>query len=140
MDAIFTLNDELIPLQNTDGFPYPDYLGRFYDPQKPEYGVPFSGSTAVYLDGLTYAYELAQEFGDQKRAEEYMDAINLGVHNLINLQFRDANMYYLQHPERVIGAIHFRVDDNRIRIDTTQHMIDAFMKVQEVFGAEQQNI
>jgi len=132
-DAIFTLNDRLIQMQNQDGKPYIDFLGRFYDPVHPEYGVPFSGSTAVYVEGLTYAYELAELAGDYERMYEYKKAILLGVHNLINLQFDEADMYYLSHPERVEGALRYGVDDNRIRIDTTQHTIDAFIRVLDVF-------
>ena len=132
-DAIFTLNDRLIQMQNQDGKPYIDYLGKFYDHEHPEYGVPFSGSTSVYVEGLTYAYELAELVGDYERMYEYKKAILLGVHNLINLQFDGADMYYLSHPERVKGAIRYRVDDNRIRIDTTQHTIDAFIRVMDIF-------
>jgi len=132
-DAIFTLNDRLIQMQNQDGKPYIDFLGRFYDPVHPEYGVPFSGSTAVYVEGLTYAYELAELDKDYERMYQYKKAILLGVHNLINLQFDGEDMYYLSHPERVEGALRYGVDDNRIRIDTTQHTIDAFIRVLDVF-------
>ena len=132
-DAIFKLNDRLIQMQNQDGKPYIDYLGRFYDPNHPEYGVPFSGSTAVYVEGLTYAYELAELDEDYERMYEYKKSILLGVHNLINLQFDGEDMYYLSHQERVEGAIRYEVDDNRIRIDTTQHTIDAFARVLDVF-------
>jgi AMMECR1 domain-containing protein len=132
-DAVFTLNDRLIQMQNQDGKPYIDFLGRFYDPEHPEYGVPFSGSTSVYVEGLTYAYELAEIAGDAERMYEYKKSILLGVHNLINLQFDGADMYYLSHPERVTGAIRYRVDDNRIRIDTTQHTIDALIRVMDIF-------
>jgi len=132
-DAIFKLNDRLIQMQNQDGKPYIDFLGRFYDPNHPEYGVPFSGSTAVDIEGLTYAYELAELDKDYEKMYEYKKSILLGVHNRINLQFDGADMYYLSHPERVEGALRFRVDDNRIRIDTTQHTIDAFNRILEIF-------
>ncbi len=132
-DAIFKLNDKIIQMQDQDGKPYIDYLGRFYDPDNPEYGVPFSGSTGVYVEGLTYAYELAELDKDYGRMYRYEKSILLGVHNLINLQFDGTDMYYLSHPERVEGAIRFRVDDNRIRIDTTQHAIDALSRVSNIF-------
>jgi len=132
-DAIFILNDRLIQMQNQDGKPYIDFLGRFYDPDNPEYGVPFSGSTSVYIEGLTYAYELAELDEDYERMYEYKKSILLGVHNLVNLQFDGTDMYYLSRPERVEGAIRYRVDDNRIRIDTTQHTIDALSRVLDVF-------
>jgi len=136
LNAIFVLNDELIKMQNQNGSPYIDYLGRFYDPSHPEYGIPFSGSTAIYVEGLAYAYELARQVDDKDRMDNYLKSIILGIHNLNNLQFKGYNMYYLQHPERVEGAIRYRVDNNRIRIDTTQHTIDGFMKILDVFENE----
>lgn len=131
-DAIFKLNDEIIKIQNQNGEPYIDYLGRFYDPDYPEYGTPFSGSTAVYTEGLTYAYELAVLDDDKDRIKVYKRSILLGIHNLINLQFGGSNMYYLSHPERVSGGVRYRVDDNIIRIDTTQHTIDALTRALDV--------
>jgi len=128
-DAIFILNDELIKIQNTDSEPWTEYSGRFYNPAHPEYGTPHSSSDAVYTEGLSYACEIAGIVGDKEHQETYRRAIILGVHNLINLQFKNSNIYNFQHPERVKGAIRYRVDDNRIRIDTTQHTIDAFMKI-----------
>jgi len=135
-DAIFVLNDELIKMQNQNEYPSIDYLGRFYDPSHPEYGIPFSGSTAIYVEGLAYAYKRARQVHDRDRMESYLKSIILGIHNLINLQFKGSSMYYLQHPERVEGAIRYRVDNNRIRIDTTQHTIDGFMKILDVFENE----
>ena len=132
-DAIFKLNDELIRMQNQDGKQYIDYLGRFYDSNHPEYGVPFSGSTAVYVEGLAYAYEIAELENDYDKMYEYKKSIFLGSHNLINLQFKGPDMYYMSHPERVEGAVRYRVEDNRIRVDTTQHTIDAFEKILEIF-------
>jgi hypothetical protein len=132
-DAIFIMNDKLIEMQNHDGRPYMDLLGQFYDPVHPEYGVPFSGSTGVDLDGLINAYKIAAVRNDYERMYEYKKAIFLGAHNLINLQFKGADMYYLSHPERVWGAIRFNADDNRIRVDATQHMADAFIGIMETF-------
>ncbi|OYT52809.1 MAG: hypothetical protein B6U72_07410 [Candidatus Altiarchaeales archaeon ex4484_2] len=86
LKAIFILNDELVKMQNKDGYPYIDYLGRFYDPTHPEYGVPFSGSTSVYLEGLIYAYEVAQLVNDTEHQEEYREAIILK--KSLNIVFR----------------------------------------------------
>jgi hypothetical protein len=137
IEPIFILNDRLIEMQNQTGEPYPDFLGRFYDPQHPEYGPPNSGSTSPYVESLAYAYEIAKMEDDRARMAEYKKAIVLGIHNLMNLQFKGSDMYYLGHPERVEGALRYRMYDNRIRIDTTQHTIDAIEKVIEVFALDQ---
>lgn len=134
MDALFVLNDELIKMQNTDAKPYADFLGRFYDPEHPEYGVPASSSTAIYVEGLCYAYEIARIAKDTERMFEYKKAIILGSHSLMNLQFTGPDMYYLGRPERVEGAIRSSETNNSIRVDNTQHTIDAFNKIINLFG------
>jgi hypothetical protein len=133
-EAAMVMNDILIQIQNQDGVPFPDLRGRFYDPQFPQYGTPHSSSDAVYTEGLAYAYELAVLTGDQEHMDRFRDAILLGVHNLMNLQYNGANMYFVRDPEKVLGAIRYRAEDNRVRVDTTQHMMDAFIKVLDVFG------
>ena len=133
IEPIFILNDRLIGMQDQEGQPYPDFLGRFYDPLHPEYGPPNSGSTSPYVESLAYAYEIASMEGDQERMAAYKKAMILGIHNLMNCQFKGADMYYLEHPERVEGALRYRMYDNRIRIDTTQHTLDALLKVVEIF-------
>jgi len=133
VDAIFKISDKILEIQNQDGKPYIDFLGRFYNPNMPEYGSPHSASTSVYLEGVAYAYEIAEMEQDQERMYEYKKSIVLGVHNLMNLQYKGADMYYLAEPQRVWGAVRVGVEDSRIRIDTTQHTIDAFRKILELF-------
>ncbi|MFH1729418.1 MAG: AMMECR1 domain-containing protein [Pseudomonadota bacterium] len=137
--AIFIMNDELLKIQNQNGKPTKDLLGRFYSPAHPHYGTPHSASDGVYTEGVAYAYEIAKIENDEFHKKKYKDAIILGVHNLINLQYVPPKMYYMEYPERVYGAIRFRASDNRIRTDTTQHMIDAFTHILKVFKPEDFN-
>ncbi len=132
-DAIFKITDKVITMQNQDIIPDNEYLGRFYNPETPEYGYPHSASTAVYIEGVTYALEVAymeEEFG---RIERYEKSILLGVHNLMNLQHNYDDTYNLSNPERVKGAIRVNENDSTIRIDSTQHTIDAFEKLLSIF-------
>jgi len=129
--AVLLLNDKLLELQNKTGKPFKDYLGRFYNSFTPQYGSPHSSSDAVYTEGVAYAYELAREMKDKKRVAEYKKSLQLAVHNLLNLQYQVDNCYFMQHPERVKGALRYSVVDNRIRVDTTQHMLDAYEKIVE---------
>lgn len=135
--AVFVLSDAVVGIQNIDGKPYIDYLGRFYDPEHPEYGPPHAASTAVYLEGLSHAYEMARRKQDKERMKVYKKGIVLGAINLINLQFRGSNMFYLARPEMVEGAVRYRVDDSRIRTDTVQHMIDSFSNILKVFSEDE---
>ena len=128
-DAIMVLNDKLLEVQDTNDC---STLGQFYDPMHPEYGAPHSSSDGIYTEGLAYAYEIARLVNDTKHQNKYKIGIILGVHNLINLQYDSSD-------DKVDGTIRYNIDDYRIRIDTTQHTIDAFRKILDVFGDESNN-
>lgn len=135
-DAILLLNDKLIDeiLHTTVTTGSVDLLGRFYNPKFPQYGTPHSASDGVYVEGIAYAYEIATMRGDSEHQEKYRAALELGVHNLLNLQYDEMDAYFVEHPERVIGALRFNNLDNRIRTDTTQHALDALIKIEQIFG------
>ncbi|MFH1789152.1 MAG: hypothetical protein ABH834_07210, partial [Candidatus Altiarchaeota archaeon] len=138
LDAVFTINDELVTIHQVEKPFYLDTWGRWFVPEHPEYGSPHSSSTGVYLEGVTYAYELAREAGDVERAERYLRSVRLAALNLMNLQFADAgDMYYLGNPGRVYGGVKTGVFQNSIRVDTTQHASDAFTKILEVFSEDE---
>jgi hypothetical protein len=122
-DAIFLLNDKLLEIQDTKKF-----VGRFYDPEHPEYGTPHSASDGVFTEGLAYAFDLAKKLGDKNRVKKYKNALSLAVDNLISLQYTSKNPKYADH-WRYLGAVRYRVGDPRIRIDTTQHTLDAYRKL-----------
>ena len=126
-DAVLILNDKLLELQNTGG--PPEHLGRFYNDSTPQYGSPHSSSDGIYTEGLAYAYEIAVHLNDTNHQEKYTNAIMLGVQNLISLQYNSSD-------KKINGAIRCTVDDLRIRIDTTQHTIDAMRKILEIYDQE----
>jgi hypothetical protein len=125
-DAIFLLNEKLIDEMLERDTSKPLEVGRFYNDDYPQYGTPHSASDGVYLEGLGYAYVMAVQEWDTRRAALYKESLLLWAKNLLRLQYTSKDTYFLEYPERVMGAVHYRIDDNRIRIDTTQHMIDAF--------------
>jgi hypothetical protein len=131
-EAVFTMTDKLLEIQNRDGADDSYYLGRFYNPATPQYGSPHSSSDAVYTEGVAYAYELALELGDKARARRYREALILGLHNLRNLQYRDERMYFVRELPAVDGAMRIHTTNNAVRVDTTQHALDAFSKVAEL--------
>lgn len=138
VDAVFTINDELVKIHQVEKPVYLDEWGRWFVPEHTEYGSPHSSSTGVYTEGVTYAYELARKFNDSVRVERYGRSVRLGAFNIMNLQFVDpGDMYYLGRPERVIGGVKTGVFQNSIRVDTTQHASDAFTKILEVFDEDE---
>lgn len=128
-DALFVLNDKLLEIQDTT-----EHVGRFYKDEFKHFGNPHSASDGVYTEGLAYAYEIANMVGDSERAERYKHAIELGVQNLISLQYKGGEPELKGHKSwRLRGAFRIKAGDGRVRIDNTQHTIDAFRKILEVF-------
>ena len=119
MEAAFKLNDRLIKSQEPSG--------RFSDVRDIEYGQPHSAVVALYTDGLTYAYELAAGSGDNARTRAYGRSISRGLAYLSGLQYRDEN------DPATFGAL--RADSNNImiRVDATQHAIDAFRRALRIY-------
>jgi hypothetical protein len=127
---IFEMNDWLLPMQQGAEAGHPDLIGRFFDPQRPEYGPPHASSTGVYLEGLADALELASAVGDEARATSYARAIHAGIRNLRQLQFKDeADLFYVSERARVAGALRTNPYDNAIRIDNVQHGLMALLKL-----------
>lgn len=134
-DFVFEMNDWLLDMQQWDDAPAPDVAGRFYDPDRPDYGPPHASSDGVYLEGLAAAHRLAVEVGDDSRAEAYRVAIARGIRNLMQLQFSDeVDMYYVSKRDRVSGGLRTTVYDNAIRVDNVQHGLLAVMDVLDAFA------
>jgi hypothetical protein len=140
-DFVFEMNDWLLPHQQWGGSVDLDHWGRFYSPNKPEYGPPHASATGVYLEGLVDALALAREAGDTLRAASYKQAIERGIRSLAQLQFRDdLDAYYVSQKERVIGAIRTESYNNEIRIDNLQHGLMALLKYREVSRSGHLNV
>ena len=122
--AIFVLTDELLKMQDTH-----EFIGRFYNPETPEYGSPHVSSDAVYAEGLAVAYLVAQSSGDVSRASTYREALIRAYGNLESLQF-NAPWYRIFDDrgvaEKLRGGFKTNACDHDIRIDSTAHAIDAF--------------
>jgi UDP-N-acetylmuramoyl-tripeptide--D-alanyl-D-alanine ligase len=133
---ILEMNDWLLPMQQWASAEFPDMQGRFYDPVRPHFGPPHGSSTGVYLEGLIDAFALANECGDQTRAEAYRIAIVRGIRSLMQLQYKDAvDCFYIKHVDRVLGGLRTTVYDNTVRIDNVQHGLMALLKIHSRFSA-----
>ena len=130
LSFIFEMNDWLLPMQQGPEAGHPDLIGRFYDPEHPEYGPPHASSTGVYLEGLADALDLARGEGDEARAVAYASTIQAGIRSLRQLQFKDeADMFYVGERGRVAGAVRTNPHDNTIRVDNVQHGLMALLKL-----------
>ncbi len=127
-DWCFQMNDWLLSMQQTQ-VPYADLLGRFYDPKRPEYGVPHASSTGVYLEGLADAFKLAEAAGETERLQRYGQAIRLGLRSIRQLQFRTEEMAPYIQRERLAGGVRTEVYDNTLRVDNVQHALGACLKL-----------
>lgn len=121
--AILTLNDELLKIQDTT-----EHIGRFHDPDKPEFGSPHASSDAVYTEGLAYALEVARDLGDEQRAGRYREALEAGLRHLAGLQYNESNTQDRAQPARMLGGLRVSETNPNIRIDSVQHAMDAFIK------------
>lgn len=126
---IFEMNDHLLHCQLKEDAANPDAVGHYYVPECKDYGPPHASSTAVYTEGLAYAYDLAQRKGDTKRAEAYRQTIKLGLRSLLQLQVRDSNAWYMRNAPRALGGVRTTITDNTIRCDNIQHAIMAVTAV-----------
>lgn len=135
LDFVFEMSDWILEMQQWDEAPAPDAAGRFYNPQRPDYGPPHASADGVYLEGLVAAYRLAVAVGDDARTDAYRMAIARGLRHLMQLQFADdVDMYYISLRDRVAGGMRTTVYDNRIRVDNVQHGLLAVMDVLDVFA------
>jgi hypothetical protein len=135
--ATFTLNDKLLDLLDRT-----EHVGRFFNLATPQYGAPHASSDGVYTEGLVYAYELAFLVKDKERIAKYKEALELAFNHILSLQFTSENSKGFPEPERAIGAFRiYRTSPSapfterpgaNVRIDTVQHILDAFRKYELV--------
>lgn len=127
---VFEMNDWLLDVQQWDEQErFPDTMGRFYDPRRP-FGPPHASSTGVYLEGLIDAWKLAQDLGDEDRAESYRRAMVRALRSVHQLTFKDdLDMFYISRRELVRGGVRTTVYDNEIRVDNVQHNLMGILKI-----------
>jgi hypothetical protein len=119
LDAVFTLNDKLLEIQDTT-----QAIGRFYNPATPQYGTPHSSSDAVYTESLIHAWLIAKNAGDTARMTKYHAAIVLSLGNLRTLQYRAADPTFGLPFTAYEGALRQNAGSTSVRIDCAQHLVD----------------
>lgn len=134
-EFIFEMNDWLLSMQQWDKAEYPDFRGQFWDPKRPEFGNrPHVSSTGVYLEGLVWAYRVADQSGDRQRAQNYRLAILRGLRSLRQHQFVDeVDLFYATAPEAAVGGLRSTVYDSAIRVDNGAHALNALLDIEATF-------
>ncbi len=126
LEPIATMNDWLLGMQQWETAPYPEMRGRFYDPDRPDYGPPHASSTAVYVEGLVAAAGAMKDAGRRDTVACYARAARRGLVNLRQLQYLDRiDTFRMRHPKRVLGALRTEVYDATVRIDSVAHALAA---------------
>lgn len=131
---VFEMSDWLLTMQEWSPS-HPDFLGRFYDPERKRFGKPHASATGVYLEGYIEALRLARALGDDERDVRYRKAIVGGLRSLMQLQFVDAvDLFYVRDNRLVRGGIRTTVYDNEIRCDNVQHGLMAMFDILSEFS------
>jgi hypothetical protein len=127
-DAVFRLNDALIKFQDTT-----QIIGRFHQPGYLKSGQPDSSTDGVYTESVAYAYDLAKQKNDFMHQAGYKTAIQLSVKHLTGLQYTKEYSMDSNRKEKVAGAFRISTENQRIRLDCTQHVMDAYRKIMEIY-------
>ncbi len=107
-----------------------DFMVDFHNPGENCQNFDFSrGSvTAVYMEGVNMAYELARLLNDQERVTCYSNFIEEGADAILALQITDKKNY----PLSAIGGIRGSWDSTEMRVDRNQHAVLALMEAKEL--------
>ena len=59
-----------------------------------------------------------------------LNALKKDKVRFLRLQFTEENTYYVEHPDRVLGAFRASLADSTLRIDHTQHALSSLLKAE----------
>ncbi len=119
---VFEMNDWLVDnYQNDKNFQFKDYVGGFKS-------VP-GASTSAYLEGLADAYNLAVIAKNKDHIKKYKEACKIAARFVMQTQFTDNNMLYIENKNLGKGGFRASLVDNAIRVDNAQHALSALMKI-----------
>lgn len=124
-DFILEMNEWLLHMQQSNTIIL-DFEGRFFSPARPDFGPPHTSSTGVYVDGLTFAYQLALLENVECLAKRFEHAIMSGIRSvqcsLINIS--DPLLGYV-YSLQAAGGVKTNPYDQLIRVDNVQHALAA---------------
>ena len=120
-EFVFEMSDWLIDTYQITEREYIDILGGL------KKGNP-RNATSSYMEGINDAYQLAVLVNDKEHQKKYAESIRNGVRFILQMQYNQENIFYLENPERAIGGFRESLVSNDQRNDYTQHALMALMK------------
>lgn len=123
LQIIFELTNYLTDLQTDRDFP-----GRFHSAKHPSFGQPNTTRDALTTLALLHSLEIASTLDKARIAKRYRKMARLALENLVSLQYRRGGVSAFPKPQKAIGALRFRHNESRIRLDATAFAAEAFEK------------
>jgi orotate phosphoribosyltransferase/AMMECR1 domain-containing protein len=85
-------------------------------------------TTALYLEGVGAAMNLAASLGDEARRRKYLDSYERGLRFLDRLIIQPRDAAVLPNPELSFGGLRQGLHYSEIRIDFVQHSLSAILE------------
>ncbi len=89
-------------------------------------------TTAVYLEGVAAALELAVAAGDRERADRYRAACLAALRFVDELTYQERDRAFLLAPERAYGGVRLSRTAGDVRTDFVQHAIHALLRLRSL--------
>ena len=125
--AAVALGNMIAQLQlNPDEVPSPDYLGAFAEPNL----APQTFTAAQAMSGMAMAYQMARI--RKEPGQQFSEPVRDAAQFLITMQFRPDNVYYLRHPEVLLGGFRKGVEDLTLQTGTTAESVRALLSAAAV--------
>ncbi|MBV9928542.1 MAG: AMMECR1 domain-containing protein [Acidobacteria bacterium] len=120
-DFVFEIVDWLLTFQQ-------ERTGAFINDHQPE--TP-GYTSAVYLEAVASAANLAHELGDERRRRSYADSYARGLRFLDRLVIQERDASVLPSPAYAFGGLRRAIHYSEIRTDFVQHALSAIMEYRE---------
>jgi hypothetical protein len=118
-DLVFEVGDWVVDYQL-------EKTGAFINDHQPD--TP-GYTTALYLEGIAAALELAGSFGDRERYEKYVTTCSRAYEFIDRLVIQKRDYAVLPNPELAIGGLRQSIHRSEIRIDFVQHSLSSVLSL-----------
>jgi len=128
-DIVYELGGLLTQTQITpDKADLPDAIGGFAEPGM----IPQTDATAMATTALAVAYQMGWVVG--KDPERFRQPVERAAGFLLNMQFREANSFYLSRHEVILGGFRKRADDLTLELGPGAEAIRALIAAATVLS------